>query len=112
MAYCPSCERECAASALGCSWCNASFEGNGSWKPLDAPPSKRTEDGLLGAGLAFVSIPFLGFILLGLSELITGKGSGLTFLFIVVPIAIPAAAVGVGFLLVYAFKRLGRKSEA
>ncbi|WP_341916936.1 hypothetical protein [Polaromonas sp. YR568] len=98
--------------ALDCPKCNASFEGSGSWKPLDAPPPTKPENGLLRAGLALISLPALAFLLLGLAELITGKGSGLTSIFFVVPLAFPAAAVGVGFLLVYALKRTGRRSKA
>ena len=109
MAYCPSCSRECHPSAIDCPSCKASFEGADSWKPLAAPPTSRTEDGLLRAGLALVSLPVLGFLLLGLSELITGKGSGLTFVFFVAPIAVPAVAVGFGFLLVYVFKKIARR---
>jgi hypothetical protein len=98
--------------ALECPNCNASFEGSGSWKPLNAPPLAKPENGLLRAGLALISLPVLAFLLLGLSELVTGKGSGLTFIFFVVPLAFPAAAVGVGFLLVYALKRASPRSKA
>ena len=111
MAYCPSCGRECDAWAIDCPSCDASFDCEGSWKPLAAPPASRTEDGLLRAGLALVSLPVLGFLLLGLSELITGKGAGLTFGFFVAPIAVPAAAVGFGLLLVYALKKIARRRK-
>ena len=111
MAYCPSCGRECDALALECPSCNASFEAANGWKPLENPPPSRTEHGLLRVGIALLSLPVLGLLLLGFSELITGKGSGLAFLFLVVPVAIPAAAVGAGFILVYAVKKFGRRRK-